>query len=159
MTEQLTYFDCQFHIGHDIYLGDVYFGTILGVDRRNDGRLLLDNGDFPFEVPLLPTMKLKLRPFDSITDDELKMVGKIFDNSIEWTVERTPANSEFVGALLKGSTKLDYLKVSFDTESISSFYNDNFYRLHSSIEKFIQKFLLIKGFDVFELEQRGLAFY
>lgn len=159
MQEKLTYFDCQFHIGQAIYLNEIYFGVLTGVERFGEGKLSLDNGDFQFQCPILPNMRFKLRPFESLTDEELIFIANIFDNSVKWTVERTSENMEFNGAILKGSSNIDYLKVSFDTETFSSFINNSFYRLHGSIEKLIYKFLLLKGFDIYELEQKNLAFY
>lgn len=156
---KLTYYDCQFHLGQDIYLNKIYFGTLLGIDRRGEGRLMLYNGTFNFECPILPNMQFKLRPFENLSDEELIFIGKIFDNSVEWTVERTKNDAEFNGALLRGSSNIDYLKVSFDTETISSFMGNQFFRLHSTIEKMIYKYLLIRGFDVYELESENLAFY
>jgi hypothetical protein len=155
----LTYYDCQFHIGQDIYINKIYFGTVLGVDRRSEGRLLLYNGTFNFDCPLLPTMQFKLRPFESLTDEEMLFIANIFDNSVKWTIERTPKEAEFNGSLLKGSSHIDYLKISFDTETISSLIGKEFFRLHSSVEKLVFKYLLLRGFDVYDLESENLAFY
>jgi len=155
----LTYYDCQFHIGQEIYLSDSYFGTLQGVDRSGDGELILYNGNFVFKVPILPSMKFLLRPFDSLLDEELLFIGKIIDDTVKWTIERTTETSEFNGVIMRGSTAIDYLKISFDTETISTYIGNQFFRLHSSVEKYINKYLLLMGFDVFELEEKELAFY
>jgi len=86
-------------------------------------------------------------------------IASIFDNSVKWVIERTPKEAEFNGALLKGSSHIDYLKISFDTETISSLIGKEFFRLHSSVEKLIFKYLLLRGFDIYELESENLAFY
>jgi hypothetical protein len=102
----LTYYDCQFHIGHDIYINKIYFGTVLGLERRGEGRLLLYNGAFNFDCPILPTMQFKLRPFENLTDEEMLFIANIFDNSVKWVIERTPKEAEFNGALLKGGSHI-----------------------------------------------------